>query len=124
MGSEMCIRDSCAGWPKEEQPTEHPLLKAVLADGFNEAGSAYEDETLLDDHLPPEESHQVVDADGSQLTAILDVKDGRNMVIQGPPGTGKSQTITNLVAQALGQGKRVLFVAEKMAALELSLIHI
>ena len=115
----MMYRDlDCAGWPKEEQPTEHPLLKAVLADGFNEAGSAYEDETLLDDHLPPEESHQVVDADGSQLTAILDVKDGRNMVIQGPPGTGKSQTITNLVAQALGQGKRVLFVAEKMAALE------
>ena len=115
----MMYRDlDCAGWPKEEQPTEHPLLKAVLADGFNEAGSAYEDETLLDDHLPPEESHQVVDADGSQLTAILDVKDGRNMVIQGPPGTGKSQTITNLVAQALGQGKRVLFVVEKMAALE------
>ena len=115
----MMYRDlDCACWPKEEQPTEHPLLKAVLADGFNESGSAYEDETLLDDHLPPEESHQVVDADGSQLTAILDVKDGRNMVIQGPPGTGKSQTITNLVAQALGQGKRVLFVAEKMAALE------
>jgi len=115
----MMYRDlDCACWPAEQQPTEHPLLKSVLADGFNEAGSAYEDETLLDDHLSPEESHQVVDADGSQLTAILDVKDGRNMVIQGPPGTGKSQTITNLVAQALGQGKRVLFVAEKMAALE------
>ena len=86
------------------------MLCSILDDGFNEPGSAYEDETLLDDHLPPHESHQVVDADGSQLTAILDVKDGRNMVIQGPPGTGKSQTITNLVAQALGQEKKVLFV--------------
>ncbi|MCD8509730.1 MAG: hypothetical protein LRY73_07545 [Bacillus sp. (in: Bacteria)] len=40
------------------------------------------------------------------------------MVIQGPPGTGKSQTITNLIAEALGHGKKVLFVSEKMAALE------
>ena len=43
---------------------------------------------------------------------------GRNLVIQGPPGTGKSQTITNLIAEAIGRGKTVLFVAEKMAALE------
>ena len=115
----MMYRDlDCTCWPKEEQPTEHPLLCSILDNGFNEPGSAYEDETMLDDHLPPHESYQVVDADGSQLSAILDVKDGRNMVIQGPPGTGKSQTITNLVAQALGQGKKVLFVAEKMAALE------
>ena len=115
----MMYRDlDCTCWPKEEQPTDHPLLGSILDGGFNEPGSTYEDETLLDDHLPPHESNQVVDADGSQLTAILDVKDGRNMVIQGPPGTGKSQTITNLVAQALGQGKKVLFVAEKMAALE------
>ncbi|HET7899123.1 MAG TPA: AAA domain-containing protein, partial [Flavisolibacter sp.] len=46
------------------------------------------------------------------------VHEGRNLVIQGPPGTGKSQTITNLIANAIGQGKKVLFVAEKMAALE------
>ena len=116
---QLMYRDlDCACWPETDNPIEHPLLRAVLADGFNEAGSAYDDETMLDDHLSPRDSHQVMDADGSQLTAILDVSDGRNLVIQGPPGTGKSQTITNLVAQALGQGKRVLFVAEKMAALE------
>src|SRR5262249_61747270 len=62
--------------------------------------------------------HQVVDADSSQLLAILDVSKGRNLVIQGPPGTGKSQTITNLIASALGAGRTVLFVAEKLAALE------
>ena len=43
---------------------------------------------------------------------------GYDLVLEGPPGTGKSQTITNLIAQALGAGKSVLFVAEKMAALE------
>lgn len=43
---------------------------------------------------------------------------GKNLVIQGPPGTGKSQTITNIIAGAVQRGKSVLFVAEKMAALE------
>jgi hypothetical protein len=60
----------------------------------------------------------VVDADSSQVMAMLAVNDGTNLVIQGPPGTGKSQTITNIIANAVGQGKKVLFVAEKMAALE------
>jgi very-short-patch-repair endonuclease len=60
----------------------------------------------------------VLDADSTQCLAILDVSSGRNMVIQGPPGTGKSQTIVNLIAAAIGSGKKVLFVAEKKAALE------
>ncbi|MFN5865053.1 MAG: AAA domain-containing protein, partial [Pseudanabaena sp.] len=54
----------------------------------------------------------------SQFSAIVDVMDGKNLVIEGPPGTGKSQTITNLIAAALAKGKTVLFVAEKMAAVE------
>lgn len=57
------------------------------------------------------------DADSSQHSAIIDVMKGKNLVIQGPPGTGKSQTITNLIANAIYSGKRVLFMAEKMAAL-------
>ncbi|WP_245523960.1 AAA domain-containing protein, partial [Mesorhizobium sp. M2D.F.Ca.ET.223.01.1.1] len=57
-------------------------------------------------------------ADGSQCEALQTALDGRNLVIEGPPGTGKSQTITNLVAAALARGKTVLFVAEKLAALE------
>ncbi|MBE9583177.1 DUF3320 domain-containing protein [Mucilaginibacter sp. JRF] len=52
------------------------------------------------------------------MQAILAVNEGHDLVIQGPPGTGKSQTITNIIADAIGQGKKVLFVAEKMAALE------
>ena len=57
-------------------------------------------------------------ADASQLFAIEKANDGESFVLHGPPGTGKSQTITTLIANALAQGKTVLFVAEKMAALE------
>ncbi len=59
-----------------------------------------------------------VPADSSQLTAIADAVSGRTFVLEGPPGTGKSQTITNLLAKAMGEGRRVLFVAEKRAALD------
>jgi len=59
-----------------------------------------------------------VDADSSQLEAIIESGEGKSFILHGPPGTGKSQTITNIIANALYHGKRVLFVAEKMAALE------
>jgi very-short-patch-repair endonuclease len=72
----------------------------------------------LDAHFPPESTAQVVDADSSQLRAIVAVSRGHDLVLEGPPGTGKSQTITNLIAQALHAGQSVLFVAEKMAALQ------
>lgn len=63
------------------------------------------------------ELHNVVDADSSQSEAIEMAKKGRNFVLQGPPGTGKSQTITNIIAECLSDGKTVLFVSEKLAAL-------
>ncbi|HEX6345355.1 DUF3320 domain-containing protein [Umezawaea sp.] len=59
-----------------------------------------------------------VPADASQLTAVAEAVAGRTFVLEGPPGTGKSQTITNLLVQAVAEGKRVLFVAEKRAALD------
>ena len=108
-----------ANWPAEVAPAKHPLLQALLhEDGFQEPAPLISDEDHLDPHLNPTDVRQVVDADSSQTLAILDVNQGRNLVIQGPPGTGKSQTITNLIAEAIGKGKTVLFVAEKMAALE------
>ncbi len=67
---------------------------------------------------PPAEVHQILDADSSQQSAIEAVRRGSDLVLQGPPGTGKSQTIANLVAETLADGKTVLFVSEKMAALE------
>lgn len=59
-----------------------------------------------------------VAADASQLDAVAEAVAGRTFVLEGPPGTGKSQTITNLLARSLAAGKRVLFVAEKRAALD------
>ena len=57
-------------------------------------------------------------ADSSQISAVASAAAGATFVLQGPPGTGKSQTITNLLAECLARGKRVLFIAEKAAALE------
>ena len=51
----------------------------------------------------------VVDADSSQQDAIMLAKNGISFVMQGPPGTGKSQTITNIIAQGLADGKKILF---------------
>ena len=66
----------------------------------------------------PENEFLVVDADASQNRAINRILAGESLVIWGPPGTGKSQTIANLIAALIAQGKRVLFVAEKRAAIE------
>ncbi|MFT4843061.1 MAG: very-short-patch-repair endonuclease, partial [Candidatus Azotimanducaceae bacterium] len=70
------------------------------------------------DDLHPEDVFCPKDADSSQLSAVMAGSLGRSFVLEGPPGTGKSQTITNLIAQSLANGRRVLFVAEKRAALE------
>lgn len=66
----------------------------------------------------PEKVFQVLDADSSQQAAIEAARAGQSFVLQGPPGTGKSQTITNLIAEFLADGKRVLLVSDKMAALD------
>ena len=67
---------------------------------------------------PLESEFLILDADSSQHRAINQVLGGESLVIQGPPGTGKSQTISNLIAALAARGKRVLFVAEKRAAIE------
>ena len=70
------------------------------------------------DEMPSDTDFLVLDADSTQQRAIVAVGKGLNCVVQGPPGTGKSQTIANLIAQSVAEGKRVLFVAEKRAALD------
>ena len=105
-------------WPWGGGPSDHPIIRSLFSEDPLEAPTQLPEDELLDRHLDPADVHQVMDADSSQTLALLDVKGGRNLVVQGPPGTGKSQTITNVIAEALGQGKTVLFVAEKMAALE------
>ncbi|MEO7311736.1 MAG: DUF3320 domain-containing protein [Chitinophagaceae bacterium] len=71
----------------------------------------------LDKTFHPSKLIFPISADSSQVEAIGAAVDGKSFVLHGPPGTGKSQTITNIIANALYQGKKVLFVAEKMAAL-------
>ena len=66
----------------------------------------------------PEDDYSVLDADSSQRSAIDAVVAGRSLVIHGPPGTGKSQTIANLIAAMVARGRKVLFVAEKRAAID------
>ncbi|MCC9063679.1 DUF3320 domain-containing protein [Flavobacterium piscisymbiosum] len=105
-------------WPENKKPFDHTILQSLFGTGFNEPQPSTGEEHHLDNDTNADELMQVVDADSSQVIAMLAVHEGRNMVIQGPPGTGKSQTITNLIADAVGNGKKVLFVAEKMAALE------
>jgi very-short-patch-repair endonuclease len=70
------------------------------------------------DSIPPANEFAVMEADSSQQCAISGILAGQSAVVHGPPGTGKSQTITNLIATLAATGKRVLFVAEKRAALE------
>ena len=64
------------------------------------------------------DSYLTMPVDGSQLYAIKEAENGESFVLHGPPGTGKSQTITSMIADLLAKGKKVLFVAEKRAALE------
>lgn len=72
------------------------------------------DEPEIESKVP----YLITDADCSQFSAIVDVLDGKSCAVEGPPGTGKSQTIVNTIAASLAAGKKVLFVAEKSAALE------
>ncbi len=107
-------------WPEGRSPADHPLLEKLLRPedrddaSFSEAFS----EDVLDERLLPSEIYHVMDADPSQIAVIEAIKAGENLAVEGPPGTGKSQTITNAIAELLAAGKKVLFVSEKMAALE------
>jgi len=107
-----------ASWPKGQEPHRHPAV-SVLLGGSDEDQGTWRKPYPLDEpdnvkRLPP----LIYDADSSQASAVIDVIEGKDLAIEGPPGTGKSQTITNIIGAALAKGKRVLFVAEKMAALE------
>lgn len=75
------------------------------------------DARQLDHEISPAELALPVASDSSQLEAVHAAASGKSFILHGPPGTGKSQTITNIIANALFHGKRVLFAAEKMAAL-------
>ena len=97
----------------------HPIIRAI---------AGVKNSKLVMDSLPeekdvdkienPEKTFRVLDADSSQRVSIDYALQGQSFVMQGPPGTGKSQTIANIVAECVARGKSVLFVSDKMAALE------
>lgn len=100
-----------------DQALLNPLIAAMAKAGGEPEGS----EALGDDldQLTVERIPlPVIQTDSSQFEALAQAVSGRHLVVHGPPGTGKSQTITALIADALGRGKKVLFVSAKMAALE------
>ena len=102
----------------EEKINTNPVIAALVGE---QAPIRISEELNNFDHdkqIRPIDTFQVVDADSSQQDAVLLSKKGASFVLQGPPGTGKSQTITNIIAEAIADGKKVLFVSEKMAALQ------
>ncbi|MEH2195366.1 MAG: DUF4011 domain-containing protein [Nostoc sp.] len=98
---------------------DHPILQAISGDltsyqsNYKEPLPAFD----LDSKVKPERIFQILDADSSQQVVIEAAKAGSSFVVQGPPGTGKSQTIVNIIAELIGDGKSVLLVAEKATAL-------
>ena len=109
-------------WVGEESPSG---VQGSKVQGSNNSTSeplnsstSSSDARYIDLHVAPHEFAIPVDVDSSQMEAVVESGEGRSFILYGPPGTGKSQTITNMIANALYHGRRVLFVAEKMAALE------
>lgn len=107
-----------ASWEGVSPLEKNPLIKRLFHPEAeaNPAPSFPENEADL--RLPSERSYNIMDADSSQIAVIEEAKAGKNLVVEGPPGTGKSQTIANMIAEMMANGKTVLFVSEKMAALE------
>lgn len=105
-------------WGEESKPWNHPDVVAMLGTGYPPIASPVNEETFLDDVRAVAEGREVYDADSSQTLAMIRAASGLSMVIEGPPGTGKSQTITNIISEAVAAGKTVLFVSAKRAALD------
>lgn len=106
----------------EEVSTQHRLLPTLLgvestSDRTGQFEADHDVARLMDvsyGSVPP----IIYDADTSQHSAVIDMVNGDDVAIEGPPGSGKSQTIANMIAAAINQGKKVLFVAEKKTALD------
>jgi hypothetical protein len=97
----------------------HPIISALAgAPSAPLVRAPLPNEASLDEIVDPRRTFQVLDADSSQQLCIQYALRGQSFVMHGPPGTGKSQTIANIISELIAAGKRVLFVSEKMAALE------
>jgi very-short-patch-repair endonuclease len=106
----------------EDEIVEHEMVRLLAEGPSSDLALALDfepdDDSVLDERHPPEDLACVRDADATQRKCLIAARAGQSFVMDGPPGTGKSQTITNVIAQLLADGKTVLFVSEKAAALE------
>lgn len=117
----LLVRDlDPANWPEVGEKhalLDHPIVREVFQGRGKDEGTEADWGTAEEydvENGPGVQIPLVFDADSSQHCALIDVLAQRkNVVIEGPPGTGKSQTITNLIAAGIAEGKKVLFVAEK-----------
>ena len=109
----------------ENRIAAHDLIQLLVEGPMSGVLDAIEFAPVPEEHLdtahPPEELACIRDADASQRQCVIAAQAGRSFVMSGPPGTGKSQTIANSIAQLLHDGKTVLFVSEKAAALDVVL---
>lgn len=107
---------------RSEQLTQNDVVRHLLHHKLGgsslESAGEFPEPRKLDVTVEPGELFTPLPADSSQLAAVVASATGHSFVLDGPPGTGKSQTIANMIAHNLALGRRVLFVAEKMAALD------
>lgn len=111
-------------WKDLAENAEHlrqsPVVQHLLDTPRESFVSAtpFPDAASLDRDYSPTDVFCPLPSDSSQLAAVMAAAKGKDFVLIGPPGTGKSQTISNMIAQSIAQGRRVLFVSEKIAALD------
>lgn len=105
---------------RADQLKQNPVVRHLLETPRERYDSdiSFVEPNQLDYQFDPSDLLTPLPADSSQMAAVATADLGKDFVIIGPPGTGKSQTISNLIAHMLGKGKKVLFVSEKTAALE------
>lgn len=105
---------------RTDQLRENPVVRHLIDTPRERysSGLSFPNPRKLDTDFAPEKTFCPLPADSSQLSAVMAAVRGKDFVLVGPPGTGKSQTIANLISQCLAEEKRVLFVSEKIAALD------
>lgn len=105
-------------WNSNDIATKKNVLTDIFDNSIYHEVSNVDDDKNIDNTVEIDEIKNILDADSSQLLAISKVNRGNSIIIQGPPGTGKSQTIVNIIAEGIRNNKKILFMSEKLAAME------